>query len=63
MYSYFFEPVVVRDGIVALNGSGGVRFVQPFTRKLDGGGAIEHVLNGRGAPVTATGQGSYVCEG
>ena len=48
----------VRNGIVAANRSG---FVQPFTRKLDGGGAIEHVINGVGGSVSAAGQGSYVC--
>ena len=55
-----FSPVAVRDGVVAANRSG---FVQPFTRKLDGGGTIEHVINGIGAPVSAAGQGSYVCNG
>ena len=60
VYSYFFSPVAVQNGIVAANRSG---FVQPFTRKLDGGGAIEHVINGIGGPVSAAGQGSYVCHG
>ena len=55
-----FSPVAVRDGVVAANRSG---FVQPFTRKLDGGGDIEHVINGIGGPVSAAGQGSYVCHG
>ena len=50
----------MRDGVVAANRSG---FVQPFTRKLDGGGTIEHVINGIGGPVSAAGQGSYVCHG
>ena len=45
VYSYFFAPVTVRDGVVAANRSG---FVQPFTRKLDGEGGIEHVINGVG---------------
>ena len=60
VYSYFFAPVTVRDGVVAANRSG---FVQPFTRKLDGGGTIEHVINGVGGRVSAAGQGSYVCPG
>ena len=60
VYSYFFAPVAVRDAIVAANRSG---FVQPFSRKLDGGGAIAHVINGHGGPVRTTGQGSYVCHG
>ena len=57
--SYFFSDVRVESAVAARNASG---LVQPFTRKLDGGGSIEHVLNGRGAPVRATGDGSYVCE-
>ena len=53
-------PVTVRNGVVAANRSG---LVQPFTRKLDGGGGIEHVINGVGGRVSAAGQGSYVCPG
>ena len=63
------EPDAVSDGfafaprlLVSLDGLDASGLVQPFTRKLDGGGSIEHVLNGRGAPVRATGDGSYVCE-
>ena len=51
----------VHNGIVAANRSGSVHFVQPFTRKLDGGGAITHVINGRGGTVSTAGQGSSVC--
>ena len=62
VYSFFFEQVAVRDGIVAPNSPGQVRFVQPFTHKLDGGGTIDHVINGRGQPVRTTGEGSYLCQ-
>ena len=59
VYSYFFGPVAVADAIVASNATG---FVHPFTHLFSGGGAIGHVINGRGAAVRATGEGSYVCD-
>lgn len=58
VYCYFFDEVTVHEGIHAADASG---IVHSFTHLLDGGGAIQSVINGRGGAVSATGQGSYVC--
>lgn len=60
VYSYFFNNVSVSSGILARNASG---FRHAFTHFLDGKGAIESVLNGRGRAVVSTGASSYVCCG
>eukprot|EP01126_Amoeba_proteus_P061068 TRINITY_DN8156_c0_g1_i3.p1 TRINITY_DN8156_c0_g1~~TRINITY_DN8156_c0_g1_i3.p1 ORF type:complete len:379 (+),score=75.47 TRINITY_DN8156_c0_g1_i3:657-1793(+) len=62
VYCFFRDNIVtVRSAILAPSG-GGVSFVHPFTKFLNGNGQINHVLNGLGSPVNISGAGlSYVC--
>jgi len=61
VYSYFRDyTVVANSGIVAPT-RGGVTFIHPFTRFLNGNGAITHVLNKLGNPVNTSSPLAYVC--
>jgi len=62
VFTVFFRDhaVTAANGIASGTGSG-VQFVNSLTVFLNGLGQITHVVNGKGATVSAAGQTSYQC--
>jgi len=61
VYSFFRDHAVTVANGIASGTASGVQFVNSITVFLNGLGQITHVVNGKGATVSAAGQTSYQC--
>jgi len=61
VYSYFRDYVVETPSAILAPTRPGIVFVSPFTRFLNGLGAITHILNDLGNPVNDSHPLAYLC--